>query len=68
MNNLVYKENLPTVINSGVLRIFNDLPCYVLSNEQRVFRLSNLTYALREKEHGKIRNYLHSKNIRKYLP
>lgn len=58
----------PKVISSGVLEIFNDLPCYVLDNGQRVFRLSNLTKALREKEHGKFGNYLASSNIVKYLP
>ncbi|WP_326514387.1 P63C domain-containing protein [Clostridium intestinale] len=58
----------PKVIKSGVLEIFNDLPCYVLDNGQRVFRLSNLTKALRDKEHGKFGNYLASSNIVKYLP
>lgn len=56
------------VIKSGVLEIFNDLPCYVLSDGQRVFRLSNLTKALRDKEHGKFGNYLAASNIVKYLP
>lgn len=58
----------PKVISSGVLEIFNDLPCYVLDDGQRVFRLSNLTKALRDKEHGKFGNYLASSNIIKYLP
>ncbi|AQS10541.1 P63C domain protein [Clostridium saccharobutylicum] len=58
----------PKVISSGVLEIFNNLPCYVLDNGQRVFRLSNLTKALRDKEHGKFGNYLASSNIIKYLP
>ncbi|MDF2883777.1 MAG: hypothetical protein K0R54_4341 [Clostridiaceae bacterium] len=58
----------PKVIVSGVLDIFNDLPCYVLDNGQRVFRLSNLTKALREKEHGKFGNYLAASNIVNYLP
>jgi hypothetical protein len=58
----------PKVIKSGVLEIFNDLPCYVLDNGQRVFRLSNLTKALRDKEHGKFGNYLAASNIVKYLP
>lgn len=58
----------PKVIRSGVLEIFNDLPCYVLSDGQRVFRLSNLTKALRDKEHGKFGNYLAASNIVKYLP
>lgn len=58
----------PKVIKSGVLEIFNDLPCYVLDNGQRVFRLSNLTKALRDKEHGKFGNYLAASNITKYLP
>lgn len=60
--------NRPKVISSGVLEIFNDLPCYVLDDGQRVFRLSNLTKALRDKEHGKFGNYLASSNIVKYLP
>lgn len=58
----------PKVIKSGVLEIFNDLPCYVLNDGQRVFRLSSLTKALRDKEHGKFGNYLASSNIIKYLP
>jgi hypothetical protein len=58
----------PKVISSGVLDIFNDLPCYVLDDGQRVFRLSNLTKSLREKEHGKFGNYLAASNIIKYLP
>lgn len=58
----------PKVVNSGVLELFNDLPCYVLSDGQRVFRLSNLTKALRDKEHGKFGNYLATSNIAKYLP
>nr|WP_286674417.1 P63C domain-containing protein [Clostridium sp. VAP52] len=58
----------PKVISSGVLEIFNDLPCYVLDDGQRVFRLSNLTKSLRDKEHGKFGNYLASSNIIKYLP
>lgn len=58
----------PKVIVSGVLDIFNDLPCYVLDDGQRVFRLSNLTKALRNKEHGKFGNYLAASNIIDYLP
>lgn len=61
-------ENLPKVINSGVLTIFNDLPCYVLSDGRRVFRLSKLTYAIRGIEHGKFGNYLNAKAIKKNLP
>lgn len=62
---------IPKVLFQGVLRIFNDLPCYVLTNGMRVFRLSNLTTALRESEHGKhgkFGNYLNASNIKKYLP
>lgn len=58
----------PKVISAGVLTIFNDLPCYVLNDGQRVFRLTNLTKALRQKDHGKIGNYLAASNINKYLP
>lgn len=67
-NDILDNNSWPKVVNSGVLTIFNDLPCYVLDNGQRLFRLSNLTNALREKEHGKFGNYLNAKNIRKYLP
>ncbi|QKY70200.1 P63C domain-containing protein [Lentibacillus sp. CBA3610] len=56
------------VIASGVLEVFNELPCYVLDNGQRIFRFSNLTKALRGKEHGKFGNYLAASNIQKYLP
>lgn len=56
------------VIKSGVLTMFNDLPCYVLDDGQRIFRLSNLTKALRGIEHGKFGNYLAASNIQKYLP
>ncbi|WP_017416627.1 hypothetical protein [Clostridium tunisiense] len=59
---------IPKVISSGVLEVFNDLPCYVLDDGQRVFKLSNLTKALRGKEHGKFGNYLAVSNIIKYLP
>lgn len=61
-------SNIRKVINSGVLSAFNDLPCYVLEDGQRIFRLSNLTKALRGKEHGKFGNYLAASNIQKYLP
>ncbi|BBI30725.1 P63C domain-containing protein [Cohnella abietis] len=59
---------MPKVIASGVLEIFNEIPCYVLDDGQRIFRLSNLTKALRGKEHGKFGNYLSAINIQKYLP
>lgn len=59
---------LPKVLKEGVLSSFNDLPCYVLDNGQRIFRLSHLTKALRNKEHGKFGNYLAASNIVKYLP
>lgn len=58
----------PKVVASGVLEVFNDLPCYVLDDGQRIFRLSNITKALRGKEHGKFGNYLAASNIQKYLP
>lgn len=61
-------SNRPRVIASGVLEIFNEIPCYVLEDGQRIFRLSNLTKALRGKEHGKFGNYLAAANIQKYLP
>lgn len=60
---------IPKVVKSGVLEVFNDIPCYVLDNGQRVFRVRSLTKALRrEKEHGKFGNYLAASNIIKYLP
>lgn len=68
MEELDVKHNLPKVIKSGVLKIFNDVPCYVLDDGQRVFRLFNLTKALRGKEHGKFANYLAASNIVEYLP
>lgn len=58
----------PKVIAHGVLEIFNNLPCYVLDDGQRIFRLTNLTKALRGKQHGKFGNYLAAKNIVEYLP
>lgn len=62
-------ENIhPKVIASGVLEVFNDIPCYVLNDGQRIFRLSNLTKALRGKEHGKFGNYLAPQNIQRHLP
>lgn len=51
---------VPKVISLGVLEIFNNLPCYVLEDGQRVFRLSNLTKALKYKDNGKFGNYLAS--------
>lgn len=61
-------NKFPSVVSAGVLRVFNDLPCYVLDNDIRIFRLSKLTLALRGIEHGKFGNYLNSMAIRKYLP
>lgn len=61
-------KQYPKVVASGVLEIFNEIPCYVLDDGQRIFRLSNLTKALRGKEHGKFGNYLAASNIQKYLP
>lgn len=61
-------SKLPHVVDAGILTIFNDLPCYVLSDERRVFRLSKLTHALRNLDHGKFGNYLAASVINKYLP
>lgn len=61
----------PNVIASGVLEEFNEIPCYVLEDGQRIFRLSNLNKALRGTEHGshgKFGNYLAASVIQKYLP
>ena len=58
----------PNVVASGVLDIFNELPCYVLDDGQRIFRLTNLTKALRGKDHGKFGNYLAAANVKRYLP
>ena len=62
------ENKFPKVVASGVLEVFNEIPCYVLEDGQRVFRLSYLTKALRGKEHGKFGNYLATANIQKYLP
>lgn len=62
------KKSYPKVVAHGVLNVFNDIPCYVLDDGQRIFRLSNLTTALRGKKHGKFANYLAAKNIVRYLP
>ena len=64
----VCDENLPKVKRKGVLNIGNEIPCYILSNEERVFKFSKLVYALRGIENSKIGNYLDAKNIKKYLP
>lgn len=61
-------SNLPRVIASGYLIQFNNIPCYNLDNGQRVFRLTDMTIALRGKSHGKFANYLATSNIRKYIP
>lgn len=68
MSNEVYKKNLPRVIRKGVLNIANEIPCYILSNGEYIFKFSKLTYALRGVENGKIGNYIDAKNIKKYLP
>jgi len=61
-------ENLPKVIASGYLEQFNNIPCYNLDNGQRVFRLTDMTLALRGKAHGKFANYLATSNIKRYIP
>jgi len=61
-------KKYPRVIASGYLVIFNKLPCYNLDNGQRVFRFTDMTSALRSKEHGKFGNYLAAENIRSYIP
>ncbi len=67
-SNKVCDENLPSVKRKGFLNIANEIPCYILSNEEYVFKFSKLVYALRGMENGKIGNYLDAKNIKKYLP
>ena len=67
-SNKVWEENLPSGKRKGVLNISNEIPCYILSNEEYVFKFSKLVYALRGMENGKIGNYLDAKNIKKYLP
>lgn len=62
------QNQYPKVIASGVLEVFNEIPCYVLEDGQRVFRLAHLTKTLRGKEHGKFGNYLAATNIQRYLP
>ncbi len=62
------EKNLPKVIASGYLEQFNNIPCYNLDNGQRVFRLTDMTIALRGKAHGKFANYLAAADIRKYIP
>lgn len=64
----INNSNLPKVIASGYLERFNNIPCYNLDNGQRVFRLTDMTMALRGKAHGKFANYLATSNIRKYIP
>lgn len=61
-------KKIPTVIASGYLTAFNNLPVYNLDNGQRVFRFSDMSMALRGKYHGKFANYLATENIRKYIP
>jgi len=61
-------KELPFVIASGFLKQFGNIECYNLNNGKRVFRLSNMTVALRGKEHGKFANYLNPKNVRQFLP
>lgn len=61
-------NDLPKVIASGYLEIFDNLPVYNLDNGQRVFRFTDMTSALRGKSHGKFANYLATSNIRPYIP
>lgn len=68
MNENTNNENLLRVIASGYLIQFNNIPCYNLDNGQRVFRLTDMTLALRGKSHGKFANYLATSNIKKYIP
>ncbi|MBI4036898.1 hypothetical protein HY385_00545 [Candidatus Daviesbacteria bacterium] len=65
---LLKKKVLPKVVASGYLENFDNIPCYNLDNGQRVFRLSDMTVALRGKLHGKFANYLATENIKKYIP
>ena len=58
----------PEVVASGFLAQFDNIECFNLSNGQRVFRLTNMTEALRGKKHGKFANYLNPPNIRQFLP
>lgn len=58
----------PTIIASGYLEQFNNVPVYNLDDGQRVFRLSDMTVALRGIRHGKFANYLASENIVKFIP
>jgi len=58
----------PTVIASGYLEQFNNIPVYNLSSGQRVFRFSDMTLALRGKRHGKFANYLAAENIKTFVP
>jgi len=60
-------QNKPKVIASWYLTLFDQISCYNLDNWKRVFRLSDLTLALRGKKHGKFANYLSPQNIRKHL-
>lgn len=68
MINKVYMKDMPKVKRKGFLNIDNQIPCYILTNQEYVFKFSKLVYALRGIENGKIGNYLDSKNIKKYLP
>lgn len=62
------KDELPVVVASGYLSKLGEIECYYLNNGQRVFRLSNMTLALRGKFHGKLGNYLANANLRPFLP
>ncbi len=58
----------PTVIASGYLEQFNNIPVYNLDTGQRVFRFSDMTLALRGKKHGKFGNYLAAENMKTFIP
>lgn len=61
-------KTVPKVIASGYLAQFDNIAVYNLDNGQRVFRLTDMTMALRGKSHGKFANYLAASNIEEYLP
>lgn len=67
-NDRTNDDNYPKVIASGFLTQFGNIPVYNLDNGKRVFRLTDMTFVLRGKVHGKFGNYLATSNIRKYLP
>jgi len=62
------KPKNPMIIASGYLEQFNNIPCYNLDNGQRVFRLTDMTKALRGGAHGKFGNYLAASNMKRFIP